>query len=206
MCSRKRPKFKKKGNFQDALSRYSAAWALSLDSDAALYAASVLHDQRQLIDSNQGLFDQLLNGIIEVKGMDYGKLDWPNILRMHALLGTIFEQEKHWGSENELRSAIFQWRHAINAENQIRQTNPQYPRSPELYKKLANAYREKGDPQAMDFYLSAAEAFAQAENTKQARSALEAAASLDGSKSPSVHERIKQIDVVITNIESGPSS
>ena len=55
-----------------------------------------------------------------------------------------------------MRSAIFQWRHAVEAESQIRKSNPKYPRSPELYVKLANAYREKGDPQAVDFYLSAA--------------------------------------------------
>jgi len=203
MLKRAGDEFKKKGNFQDALSRYSAAWALGIDSDAALYAASILHDQKQLIDSNQRLFGQLLNGIIEVKGMDYSRLDWPNILRMHALLGTIFEQEKHWGSETELRSAIFQWRHAIDAENHIRQTNPQYPRSPELYMKLANAYREKGDPQAVEFYLLAAEVFAQDENAKPARSALNAAESLGGPKSPSTQERIKKIDVAIRNVESG---
>ena len=193
---------KEKGSFQDALARYSAAWALGLDSDAALYAASLLHDQRPLIDANQELFDQLLRGIIEVKGMDYRRVDWPNILRMHTLLGSIFEQEKKWGSETELRSAIFQWRHAIDAESQIRKTNPNYPRSPMLYVKLANAYREKGDPQAVDFYLSAAEVFAASENAKQARSALEAASSLAGSKSASVQQRMQRIDAAITAIGS----
>ena len=203
MLKRAGDEFKRKGNFQDALSRYSAAWALGLDSDAALYAAGILHDQKQLIDSNQRFFGQLLNGIIEVKGMDYKKQDWPNILRMHALLGTIFEQEKHWGSETELRSAIFQWRHAVEAESQIRKSNPKYPRSPELYVKLANAYREKGDPQAVDFYLSAAEVFADAENVSPARSALKAAESLAGPKSPSMQERIKKINVAIRSSESG---
>ena len=137
--------------------------------------------------------------------MDYRRVDWPNILRMHTLLGTIFEQEKKWGSETELRSAIFQWRHAIDAESQIRKTNPNYPRSPMLYVKLANAYREKGDPQAVDFYLSAAEVFAASENARQARSALEAASSLEGAKSPSVQQHMQRIDIAIKAIDSGPS-
>ncbi len=69
--------------------------------------------------------------------------------------------------------------------------------------KLANAYREKGDPQAVEFYLLAAEVFAQDENAKPARSALNAAESLGGPKSPSTQERIKKIDVAIRNVERG---
>jgi hypothetical protein len=193
------------GDSQGALARYSAAWALSSDSEAALYAASILHDRRSLIDSNGQLFEQLLRGIIAVKGMQYSQRDWPNILRMHMLLGTIFEQEKTWGSEHELRSAIFQWRHAIDAEDQIRRSDPNYPLSPMLYMKLANAYREKGDPQALGLYLSAAEAFVQASNAKQARSALQAAENLNGSNA-SVPERMIKIDRAIKDLESRPHS
>jgi hypothetical protein len=202
MLKRAGDEFKQSGKFQDALSRYAAAWALSFDADAALYAASVLHDHRQFIDSNERLFDQLLNGIIEVKGMDYSKLDWPNILRMHTLLGTIFEQEKHWGSETELRSAIFQWNRAIYAEAQIRHSNPQYPPSPELYMKLANAYQQTGNSKALELYLTAAQAFADTGNVKQARSALAAAGSLNGSKAPSVQQRMDGIVAEIKKEES----
>ena len=197
MLKRAGDELKKKSQFEEALARYSAAWALSLDTDAALYAASLLHDQRQLVGSNQNLYNQLLNGIFEVKGMDYSKLDWPNILRMHTLLGTIFEQDKHWGSEGETRSAIFQWNRAIYAESQIRKTDPRYPPSPELYMKLAYAYQQTGNAKALDYYVMAAQAFADAGNAKQARSALSAATSLSGSKVPSVRQHIEAIVVQI---------
>lgn len=82
------------GKFREALPGYSAAWALAGDSEAVLDAASLLREQRQLIDSNGQLFDQLLQGIFEVRGMQYSKQDWPNILRLHTILGTIVEQEK----------------------------------------------------------------------------------------------------------------
>jgi len=197
MLKRAGDEFKKKNQFQAALTRYSAAWALSLDADAALYAASLLHDQRQLVGSNQILYDQLLNGIFEVKGADYSKLDWPSILRMHTLLGTIFEQDKRWGSEGETRSAIFQWSRAIYAESQIRKTDPRYPPSPELYMKLAYAYQQTGNAKALDYYLMAAQAFADGGNSKQARLALAGASSMNGSKSPAVEERVRQINAEI---------
>lgn len=195
---------KEKGRFEDALARYSAAWAISADAEGALYAASLLHDQRSLIDTNQALFDQLLRGIIDVKGREYQKGDWPNILRLHVVLGTIFQQEKQWGSETELRSAIFQWQHAITAEKRIRETDPNYPPSPMLYMSLADAYRAEGDVKAFDLYLSAGEAFTHAGNAKEARTALHAAASLEstGAGSPAAQERMHKLDDEIKRVEA----
>jgi tetratricopeptide (TPR) repeat protein len=192
------------GKSEGALARYSAAWSISADAESALYAATILQDQRSLITNNKALFDHLLNGIINVKGHAYQKDDWPNILRLHVVLGTIFEQQKQWGSETELRSAIFQWQHAITAEKRIRETDPNYPPSPMLYMSLAKAYRAKGDVKALDFYLSAGEAFAKAENTKDARTALQAASTLKwaGADSPPAQERLHRLDAEIKGVEA----
>jgi tetratricopeptide (TPR) repeat protein len=199
--------FRQAGKFREALAGYSAAWALAGDSEAALYAASLLHEQRQLIDSNGQLFNQLLQGIFEVKGMQYSKQDWPNILRLHTILGTIFEQEQKWGSESDSHSAIFQWRHAISAEEQVRRGDPKFPRSPMLYMKLASAYRETGNRSAaLDLYLSAAEAFVEASNPQQATVAMKQAQSLDVKIPPAAQERIQKIDFAIRTLSSTTAS
>ncbi len=199
--------FREAGKFREALARYSAAWALAGDSEAALYAASLLHEQRQLIDSNGQLFDHLVQGIFEVKGIQYSKQDWPNILRLHTILGTIFEQEKKWGSESDSHSAIFQWRHAIDAEEQVRRADPTFPRSPMLYLKLANAYRETGHSSvALDLYLSAADAFVAASNPQQAKVAIKQVQSLNMKIAPSARERIQKLDYAIQELSSKPQA
>jgi len=199
--------FREAGKFREALARYSAAWALAGDSEAALYAASLLHEQRQLIDSNGQLFDQLVQGIFEVKGIQYSKQDWPNILRLHTILGTIFEQEKKWGSESNSHSAIFQWRHAIYAEEQVRRADPKFPRSPMLYMKLASAYRDTGNGSvALDLYLSAADAFVAASNPQQARVAMKQVQSLNMKIAPAAQERIQKLDFAIQELSSKPQA
>jgi hypothetical protein len=76
-----------------ALSRYYAAWMMDRDNtSAALYAASILQDHREL-DPDGALLEALIREAFHEKAVAYGEQDWLNIRRLHVLLAGIFERE-----------------------------------------------------------------------------------------------------------------
>lgn len=187
-----------------ALSRFATAWVLLPEkTDTAVEAAAVLRDHRDLLDRNGDLFQRLISGLFAQKGVAYAAEDWPNILRLHVVLGTIFERDRKWGSINEPESAIFQWSRAIEAEQRVRAANPGLEPSPGLHLHLANCYRA---PQvnrldlAVQEYLSAAEAFVQASNAVDATQALTDARSLGITLRPDQEQRLRSIEASIQRL------
>ena len=144
-----------------AISRYTAA--LSLDpynTRAALFTSAILRDYYRKLDPAQELFNQLMDVTFHSGGI-YEKTskapaDWANLVRMHFLLGSIFERAKVRGSEDDPRSAIFQWNRAIVAENKLRELDRNYPPTPGLHQSLATAYKVANEPgKAFEQFLSA---------------------------------------------------
>jgi tetratricopeptide (TPR) repeat protein len=178
-----------------ALARYSAAWMLNpADSEAAVYSAAILRDHAKSVDPNGTLFSQLLETLFEQKGQAYFENDWPNILRFHVVLGTIFERDKVWGSSNNPRSAIFQWESALRAERQVRQIDKSFPPSPGIHASLALAYQNISRiADAWDQYILAAEGFIQTHNPDPATVALDSAESLPLPPSADRRKHLEQL-------------
>jgi tetratricopeptide (TPR) repeat protein len=162
-----------------ALERYSLAVAIDIhNSEACLYAASLLREDRAEIDPDRSLLNQLIDIIFSAKGEAYYEVSgepasWEDILRFHIVLATIFENEGAWDRQWDPRSAVFQWEHAAHAEEQARKHRPNMPPSPGINLGLAHAYDHIGRlPQALDEYLTAARGFVETSRRREALDAL----------------------------------
>jgi tetratricopeptide (TPR) repeat protein len=154
--------YRRAGNYRQALARYAAAWALDRgNGEPAVYAAMLINDQ-PAIDPGRRVLDLLLEDIFASKADFIAAEDWPNSLRMHLVLGTIFEKLGQWGPEGNSHTAIFQWRAALDDERRILARDPSFGRSPGLYIKLGEAYLKLAVPQpqrAREQFVSAASAY-----------------------------------------------
>jgi tetratricopeptide (TPR) repeat protein len=187
-----------------ALGRYSTAWTLTRDPQYALAFASTVRREPLLAANKDQLVSKLVESMFMYKGEQYRKLDWPNILRMHIALGTIFEDEKRWGGLNDYHSAIFQWSNAIKAESEIRRITPQSPPSPGLHFHLADCLAGAGHrDEAAQEYLIAAELYAKAQDGQAAKEAL-AKVTVAGTDTGNYAGRIHAVQREIEHLE-GPA-
>jgi tetratricopeptide (TPR) repeat protein len=141
-------------SFDAALNYYLEAWTLDPENlQAAQNIAWVLSQYSESSEHALGTYNQFqdtIDGLFRVKGAlyadtDKSPADWQRLLRMHMLLGTIFEKKGIWGHEDEPRSAIFQWNHALTVELKLREEagQPQF-RAPGLHERLGKAYAAVG--------------------------------------------------------------
>lgn len=147
------------GKFDHALALYATAWALDTSNlTAGLYAANLLLEYSDRLDPRSRYMDEFIVNLFEGKGKAYLGDDLPNILRFHTILGTIFSEQERWGDSNTVRSAIFQWEHALRAsERLLRAGRTEEGAAPGLFVKLAGAYGAVGrQSDAFDSYLRAA--------------------------------------------------
>jgi outer membrane protein OmpA-like peptidoglycan-associated protein len=159
-------------NYHAALACYTNAWGMARLPDAALYTAALLRDHPE-IDPKGELLDNLIESLFFGKGDAYSRKDWPNILRLHTVLATIFESKSQWGSPDNPRSAIFQWEHALEAQRQLDSEGAISPPLPRLHIHLANSYSHLGRVKdAQREYLAAAKEFDKASEPKEAQLAL----------------------------------
>jgi tetratricopeptide (TPR) repeat protein len=201
---------KKVGDFYDrqklpekALSRFTLAWTLDMQyTESCLYAAAMLLDQSERLDREHVLFNQMIDAIFMGKGEAYLGEDWVSILRFHTILGIIFEQEKKWGSSFDPRSAIFQWEHALRAEEVIRRRDPKFPAQPGLRLGLAKAFNQSGRTRAAwEEYLKAVEGFVGNQNAQEAASALETAKTLKVQLGTADRERLSKLEADLAKLK-----
>jgi len=180
-------------DWQSALARYSAAFLVNPgNSGAAVDAAALLRDHKDLLDSSHQQFDRLLGGVFIQKGDYYEKQDWSGILRLHVVLGTVFEAENKWGSRTEPASAIFQWEHALAAERQLPHSAEKPVTVPVLHMKLANAYEHSGNrAAAQEQYVEATDEFLTQGDRDAASQALGKAKDVFASPSPDLRQKIE---------------
>ncbi len=173
--------FSDEGHYQQALHRYLLAWQLDANhGESAVYAAALIRSHPD-VDPRQEALDALLTDIFDRKGMFIAERDWPNSLRMHVVLGSIFEKLERWGPETNPRSALFQWKAAIDDENRMRQANRTLSPSPGLYQSLAEAYGRSGDrASAATYFERAARAFTEIGRPEDASRVARLAASMRG--------------------------
>jgi tetratricopeptide (TPR) repeat protein len=163
------------GSARNALGRYAGAWFMDKQNpEYALDVATVLREHREL-DSDRQLFKQMVNDLFSIKGESYRKGDWLSILRLHIILGTIFEKDGKWGPPDDPESAYWHWSHAATAEVEILNQNPKTPPSPGVHEHLAIAIQHIGLSKALrtgfDEFLKAATGFVAVGDSKSAREA-----------------------------------
>jgi tetratricopeptide (TPR) repeat protein len=180
-----------------ALARYALAWSIFPESsEAGLYLASFLIESRDALDPRGELLDLFVSQLLHGKGQAYLGRDWPNVLRLHMLLGTIFERRGLWGPAYRIETASFQWEHALRAHERLRETGeaPDLALVPGLNEKLATAYQRLDRPtDALEQSLRAGEGFAELGQLERARISLERARDTGASPTAKQTERLVRL-------------
>ena len=135
---------------RQALARYVAAWLFdSSNGESAVYAAMTVRDHPE-VDEQHRVLDLLIENIFADKMAYIRGEDWPNSLRMHLVLGNIFEQLGKWGPETDSHTAAFQFKAAIDDERRIRAKDKTFSPSPGLYAKLGAGLHAPGQAGARE--------------------------------------------------------
>jgi len=186
------------GNAKRALERYSHAWTLFTENmEAGLYLADLLSRQRMQLDPEGRILNRFVATVFESKGQAYLGHDWVNILRMHVILGTIFEQQEKWGDSYSAHSAIFQWEHALEARKKLGAKDANAP-VPGLREKLARAYQKtNASRKAWTQYVQAAHEYVQLKRFEAGRNALGQAESLELQRSPADLQQLENLRKLI---------
>jgi tetratricopeptide (TPR) repeat protein len=187
-------------NSKMALARYVAAWNLNRKkTDCAVFAAAVLRDYPE-VDANRQIYKEFIDSLMDEKGSRYRENpetaeDWDNLLRLHFLLGSLFEKDKAWGPEYEVRSATFQFGRAVKAEKELQRLRPDSRPSPNLHVHLGDAFQEIKQPKkAWDQYLVAAEGYIKLKDPDAAKKMLQKAKELGLDLGAEEKTRVKGIE------------
>jgi tetratricopeptide (TPR) repeat protein len=188
-----------------ALSRYLKAWQLKPDdTDAALKAANVLSEYSLKVDPEGEILKSLIARLFDAKMGAYAEGNLEDIVRLHTVLGTIYEAQGNWGTEDSGNpsSALFQWEHAKINEEKLREKDPSMQPSPGIYAHLANCYDKVGNQQrSQDLYLSAAELFIKQGNAIEAERILN---QVEPTVSPDQKERWTQAKNDLEKLKAEP--
>ena len=185
--------YARQGKSKPACARYIAAWRLDPDNvDAITYMADLLlhspgHD-------SDALFEQLVGSLFDQKGEAYESKDLASAIRLHNVLGSIFEARERWGPENDPYSALFHYRRAVDLSETLQQRNPSTAVSPGLNAKLATAYQRVGNQSAAwNQFILAAEKSATTGDFDAAELMLSRAKSLNVEPDPAQQARLQRL-------------
>jgi hypothetical protein len=162
-----------------------AAWIFDpANTEAALYAASLMLEKRSTLDPQGSGITELTHRLFQQKGAGYAvpvktHRDWLNLLPLHLILATVYEKLGKWGSENDAECAIFQLYRAVQIEDLLRREDPEFVASPATSQRLARAYRSASRPEdAWQQFLKAAEGFVFYQQVAEAKKSLAEARAL----------------------------
>lgn len=125
--------------FLAAETLYTTAFYLRPENvDAAIGKATLLWDRREEIDADGLKLNYMIDELYAGKGEAYLGRDWSAIQRFHTVLGHIYYQRKLCGRRNDVRSALFQLHHAIDARRNL--PADQHRPVPGLFSMLAQCY------------------------------------------------------------------
>jgi tetratricopeptide (TPR) repeat protein len=196
--------FLEKGDARTAVSRYALAFSATGNLDAAVYLAGLLLNQHASLDPDGRMLNEFIGSVFYAKGESYLSDDWPSILRLHTLLGTMFERQSRWGSSGDAQSAIFQWEHAIAALDKV--PGRGQGDAPALHAHLAAAYtggnRKK---EALQQYLISAEQYVAAKRPEAAEPLMLRVDALDSVAGEAERQRAKAVRAAIGRVSNVPT-
>jgi len=125
------------------LSYYATAWGLDhSNAKAALHAATVLQNHPDIAQRDE-LTMSLVNESVPGKTEKEDE-NWPQLVRLHLVLGDILSSTGECGSDANSASPFYQYEKALALEKKNR-PNDAYSRSPELNRRLADCYKRLGN-------------------------------------------------------------
>ena len=131
-----------------ALSAYASAWTADTTNTTAAYAsARLLLDFPKQIPRSGDILDEFIVFLFMQKGRAYLGEDWPNILRFHLVLASIYTGKGQWGSPGDPHGAVFQLEHAIKAHARVKRSGRPGDAGPiaKVKQRLAWVYEQKGE-------------------------------------------------------------
>jgi tetratricopeptide (TPR) repeat protein len=152
---------------QQAFARIYGGWIIDpTNVELAQKVAWLTHDYRKQIDPEQIARGRLVDSLMRTKSARYqlkakSVEDWEALLLLHTSLAKMFERDREWGNEDEVRSAVAQWTYAIRAEQEVRELskNGEY-RAPGLHSRLASCLHVTNRPRdAFGHHMEAARGF-----------------------------------------------
>jgi tetratricopeptide (TPR) repeat protein len=140
-----------------ASERYIAAWKLDPKNlDALTYLANLLMSWKS--DDSERLLNRLTAQLFDAKGSGLASGDDAAQLRLHMVLGSIFEAKGVWGPAEIPATATYHYAAALDAYERLR-NSPDTPLYPGLHANLAAAYERTGNVRgAWQQYIASAEA------------------------------------------------
>jgi hypothetical protein len=195
------------GNPGQALMRYFSAWRVDeSNSDSLLYCAAVLRKNAKELDPAGELRNQLIDVIFSGKGGEYqipvkSVANWKNILRLHVVLGTIFDQEGKTGDEDEPRSSVFQWSHALAIIDRLGAEASGVPAKAEIQTRLGGAYEKAGRADdAWKAYSDAADLFLRNGDAAKASQTIGKLTAWRAERRPDQQQRLEQLQSQLKKI------
>jgi tetratricopeptide (TPR) repeat protein len=170
------------------LARFMIAWGIDSENfNAAVESARVM--TLDFPGINPELVELIVERVFERKeGLYYGRKglhEWNQLETFHTFLGMIYEKREAWGSPDEVRSAFFQWQHAVTAHAEAQKLDPETSPAPGLHEHLAKAWLGRGNKDsAFDEYLLAAEDFLKQDDRDTATNLMKQADELNIRQSP----------------------
>jgi tetratricopeptide (TPR) repeat protein len=170
-----------------ALARYTAAFELDpRNTDAALKVIGQFHSHPNELDPHGDLIERMTDILFESKGVQYHEHQWLNIIRMHLVLASIFEQQGRWGPPGDSHTAVFQLEHAVQVDRIAHEEGFSPPPSPGVNERLAVAYLHLKRPRdAWGSFLNAAAGFVALNDRESAEAAVKGADTLKVALAPS---------------------
>ena len=140
-----------------AAERYIAAWELDRQNvEPLIYLADLLSSWEG--EQSARLFDGLIDALFDAKGMAISSEDDAAALRLHMVLGSIFETREQWGRREDPRTALYQYEAALRAYERLRGKGMD-TLYPGVHAKLAAARKNTDDAAgAWSEYVRAADA------------------------------------------------
>jgi len=183
------------GNRRRALERYSQAFVLNpANTDACLYMVNLLSEYQGELDPKGGFFDELVGGLPSTLELSEGR-DLGDVARLHFLIAAALESRANLGPEESPRGAIFHWRRALEAEQQISlASNIPLKAISMLHEKLGGAYLALGNAQeAVQQDLRGAEEYEALKDEQGAQLLLARAAGIQAQERPLPAETAAEI-------------
>lgn len=167
-----------------AVSRYSAAYLLDpTATDAALYAASALMSEENVIDPDGTHYQQFIRDVFTLKNSILlhaaSHEDWTNLCYLHTVLANLYLRREQWRGPDQFEGVVFHAEAALKDAEQVRKWDPRFRVSPHVFIALGRAYGATGEnKEAWEKYVEAAERFAELRAEKQATDTLAVATEL----------------------------
>jgi hypothetical protein len=140
-----------------ASQRYVAAWQLdSKNVDALTYLAELLTSWHDPWADN--FLNQLVDTLFDAKASLIEQDDLSALLRLHLILGEVFERKEAWAPAGDPRTATFQYLHALNAYESLKAKDPKTASYPGVHASAATAYQHLADKErAWQQFVAAAD-------------------------------------------------